>query len=130
MLERAQLEELATKVVDAAFEVHQRLGVGLLESAYELALCHELHLRGIKFEPQALIRIQYKGIVLGSGFRCDILVEDEIILEIKSVDALAAQHEAQLINYLRLSERGLGFLINFNVVMFSKGIKRRVVNLN
>ncbi len=94
-----------------------------------MALCHEFTLRKIRFERQIAVFVEYKGIKLECGFRMDVLVENEIILELKSVEALLPIHDAQLINYLRLSDKRLGFLVNFNVPRIKDGLKRRVNKL-
>src|SRR6476646_5286769 len=107
-MDREQLESLGKQVLDSLYHVHVELGPGLLESAYELALTHELASRGVGFERQKTLPIMYKGVVLESGFRIDMLIEGEIILELKSVDALVPLHDAQLVNYLRLSRKRLG----------------------
>ena len=129
-MDREELERLGKQVIDALFEVPRELGPGLLENAYEMALCHEFNLRKLRFERQKPAPVVYKGITLECGFRNDVLVEDEIVLELKSVEALLPLHDAQLINYLRLSERRLGFLVNFNVPRIKDGIKRRVNKLD
>ena len=95
-----QREELATRIVDSLFEVHNELGPGLLETAYEAALCREFAIRKIRFQKQRAVPVEYKGVMLECGFRIDVFVEDEIILELKSVDGLLPIHEAQVINYL------------------------------
>jgi GxxExxY protein len=128
-MERNELESLAKQVLDSLFEVHSELGPGLLESAYEMALSHELVVRRLRFERQKPVPVSYKGAALDCSFRVDVLVEDEIILELKSVDALAPLHDAQLVNYLRLSGKRLGFLVNFNVQLLKNGIRRRVNGL-
>jgi GxxExxY protein len=122
-----QLEELATRVLDAAFKVHQALGPGLLESVYEACLCHELHLRGIPFERQVSLPIVYEGLRLESGLRLDVLVDKRLIVELKSVEQLTPLFGSQLLTHLKLSDRRLGLLINFNVTLFKDGL-RRVVN--
>jgi GxxExxY protein len=129
-MEREALEKLAKAVIDSLFEVHRELGPGLLESAYEMALCHEFTLRKIRFERQKPQPVIYKGVTLECGFRIDVLVEDELVLELKSVDALLPLHDAQLINYLRLADKRIGFLINFNVPRIKDGIRRRVNKLD
>ena len=121
-MNRHELDELATRVLDAAFEVHRALGPGLLENAYEMALCHELTLRGIRFERQKELAVIYKGVRLDCGYRLDVIVEGEIILELKSCEQLVPIHDATLLNYLILSERQLGYLINFNVRLLKNGI--------
>ncbi|MEO7318745.1 MAG: GxxExxY protein [Chthoniobacteraceae bacterium] len=129
-MNREELEKLGKEVLDSLFEVHRELGPGLLENAYEMALCHEFHLRKLRFERQKPVPVVYKGITLECGFRIDVLVEDEIVLELKSVEALLPIHDAQLINYLRLSDKRIGFLINFNVPRLKDGLRRRVNKLD
>ena len=117
---------LSREVIGAAIEVHKALGPGLLESAYEECLCQELKIRGIPFERQVELPIEYKGIKLSAGYRMDIVADNLLVLELKSVENLLTIHEAQLITYLRLSKIWLGLLINFNVPILKEGIKRRV----
>ena len=119
--------EVTGSVLGAAFEVHTLLGPGLLESAYQHALAHELLLRGVRFESQVMIPLRYKNATLESTLRIDLLVAGEVIVEIKSVAALADIHQAQLLTYLRLTGMSTGLLINFNVVSLKQGIKR-VIN--
>lgn len=114
-------DEIARRVIGAAIEVHTRLGPGLLESVYEACLCHELHKRGIGFERQVSIPIVYDGL------RLDMIVEGEVIVELKSVDALTPLHTAQLLTYLKLTGKRLGLLLNFNVPRLKVGIKRVVL---
>ena len=118
---------IATIIVDAAFKIHKTLGPGLLESVYEAALKHELQKRGLKVLQQLRIPVAYEGLDLGIGFRADLVVNDKVVIEIKSIEALAAVHSKQLATYLRLMDRRLGLLINFNVELIRNGI-RRVVN--
>ena len=118
---------LSGDVIGAAIEVHRVLGPGLLESAYELALERELILRGHSVERQKPVSLEYKGTALGDGFRIDLLVDDELIVEVKAVDGLLPIHEAQLLTYLRLTAIRLGLLINFNEKTLKEGVKR-VVN--
>jgi GxxExxY protein len=120
-------ERLATQIVDAAVKVHKALGPGLLESVYEICLCHELSIRGILFQRQLDLPIFYEGIRLESGLRIDILVDNCVILEIKTVEKLAPIHDAQLLTYLKLTNQRLGFLLNFNVPIMKHGIKRLVL---
>ena len=122
-----ELDALARQVVDAAFTVHKTLGPGLLESAYEVCLGIELNRRGINFESQLPLSIVYDDITVESAFRLDILVEDRLIVELKAVERLLPIHEAQLLTYLRLSQRRLGLLINFNTPLIKDGIKRLVL---
>jgi GxxExxY protein len=116
--------ELTRQIIGAAIEVHKLLGPGLLESAYEDCLCHELALRGIHFEKQKPIPLVYKGTKLECGFRLDLLVEGEVVVELKSVDGLGPIHEAIILTYLRLSGRSIGLLINFNVPVLKDGVRR------
>ena len=107
--------------------VHRELGPGLLESTYERCLAHELHLKNIDFRRQHPLPVLYKGIQLDCGYRVDVLVEDQIILELKSVDELKGIHEAQLLAYMKLAEIKQGFLINFNVRRLKEGLKSFVL---
>ena len=116
-------------MVDAAYKVHVALGPGLLESAYEAALVFELHRRGLSTARQVLVPIFYESTLIESGFRADLIVQDSVIVEIKSVEAISAVHKKQLLTYLRLSGRRLGLLINFNVRLIKDGITRIVDNL-
>jgi GxxExxY protein len=118
---------LTEAVLAAAFEVHSRMGPGLLESVYEECLCHELHLRRIPFTRQVPIPIEYKGIKLDGNLLLDILIDDAVVLELKSVESILPVHEAQLITYLKLSNKKVGLLINFNVDSLKDGILRRVL---
>lgn len=120
--------ELSQQILNAAFEVHRELGAGLLESAYEVALCHELQSQGIAFQRQVEVPVHYKGIALGTAYRLDVLVENLVVVELKSVTQIERIHEAQLLSYLRLSDKWLGLLINFNVPLLKQGIKRIVNN--
>jgi GxxExxY protein len=111
-------------IIGAAIEVHKVLGPGLLESAYEECLCHELALRGVRHERQVPLPLVYKGRKLDCGYRLDVVVDDAIVLELKSVERIEPIHLAQVLTYLRLTGRRLGLLINFNVVVLTSGIKR------
>lgn len=122
------LDEIGKQIVDAAFEVHKALGPGLLESAYESCLKYELTLRGIKYVSQKEIPHIYKGVRVDIGYRLDLLVEDAVIVEIKSIERLTDLNLAQIISYLKLKDLRLGYLINFNVKYFKNGIKRVVNN--
>ncbi|MCK5428419.1 MAG: GxxExxY protein [Anaerolineales bacterium] len=117
---------LSHELIGSAIEVHKILGPGLLESAYEACLCHELKLRSIPFERQVELPIEYKGLKLSAGYRMDIVVDGKLVLELKSVEKLMPIHEAQMLTYLRLSKIWLGLLINFNVPILKQGIKRLV----
>ena len=129
MKSREELEAIATQVVDAALCVHRELGPGLLESAYEMALCRELSLRGIRFERQKAMPVNYKGPALDCGYRLDVLVDDAIVIELEAVNELAPIHEAQIFTYLKLAGCHIGFLINFNSRLLKHGLKRIVHNL-
>ena len=120
-------DPLTEAVIGAAIEVHRILGPGLLESIYQRALCHELGLRGIRHVPQQRLPVTYKGVELGDDLRMDILVEDQLVVELKAIDELLPIHEAQLLTYLRLSGHHTGLLLNFNVRLLKDGIKRRVL---
>jgi GxxExxY protein len=128
-LTTTELNQISGQIVDAAMKVHSALGPGLLESAYEVCLVHELGRRGLHVETQVPLPIHYEGLNLAVGYRIDIVVEQAVIVELKSVDKIAPIHEAQLLSYLRLSHRRLGLLINFNVLHLKDGIKRMVLNL-
>jgi GxxExxY protein len=119
--------DVTDAVLGAAVEVHRALGPGLLESAYESCLAHELSLRGARFRRQLELPVEYKGQRIDCGFRIDLLVEDEVVVELKSVEAVLPVHEAQLMTYMKLAEKRVGLLINFNVPMLREGIVRRVL---
>jgi len=121
--------EISKKVIGAAIEVHRHLGPGLLESAYEAALLKELQLQRIKALHQVELPVEYKGIKCDIGYRIDLLVEDKVIIELKSVKSLDEVHMAQILTYLKLVDKRLGLLINFNVTVLKDGIKRVVNNL-
>lgn len=121
--------EIATVIVDAAFKIHKTLGPGLLESVYEAALKYELQKRGLKVLQQLGIPLAYEGLDLGIAFRADLVVGDKVVIEIKSIEALAGVHAKQLATYLRLMDLRLGLLINFNVELIRDGIRRVVSRL-
>jgi GxxExxY protein len=127
-MDKEQFEYLANQISQAALEVHKTLGPGLLESVYEFALLKELQLRNIVVQYQVKVSLVYKGYETGKEFFIDILVENEIVIEVKSVDALHPVHQAQLLSYLKLSDKRMGFLINFNVAIIKDGFKRMVNN--
>lgn len=118
------LDSLAREVVDSAFQVHRALGPGLLETVYEQCLTRELAKRGMEVKRQVSVPVVYDGEVIDTAFRLDLLVADEIVVEIKSVEKVAPVHKAQLLTYLKLSGKRLGFLINFNVPLIRDGISR------
>jgi GxxExxY protein len=121
-------EELTEKVIGAAIEVHRALGPGLLESAYEECLCRELDLRGLTFQRQVPLPVEYKGVKLDCGYRLDLVVQDLVVLELKCVDHILPVHEAQLLTYLKLTGKHVGMIINFNVsVLVRGGIVRKVL---
>jgi len=119
-----EFEDLTSKVISAAIEVHKALGPGLLESAYEGCLCRELDLRGMDYERQKDLPVEYKGVKLNCGYRLDIVVAGKLIVELKACDALKPIHEAQLLTYLKLTGLKIGLLINFNVPFLKMGIRR------
>jgi GxxExxY protein len=121
-----QENDISGKIIGAAIEVHKKLGPGLLESAYEECLCCEMQLRGIEFKRQVPLSLNYKGIVLDCGYRLDLLVEDKVIVELKSIEGLEPIHEAQMLTYLKLRNAWLGLIINFNVIMLKDGVRRLV----
>jgi GxxExxY protein len=121
------VEATARDVVDAAIAVHRVLGPGLLESAYEACLAHELEKRGHSVLRQVALPLVYDTIKLEAGYRIDLIVDGGVIVEVKAVETIAPVHEAQLLTYLRLSNRRLGFLINFNVALLKQGIKRMIL---
>jgi GxxExxY protein len=116
-------------VVDAAYQVHTKLGPGLLESVYEVVLAHEVEKRGLAIDRQVSIPIQYEGLTFDEGFRADMVVEDSVILELKSVESVASVHKKQLLTYLRLADKKLGLLLNFGAPLIKKGIFRIVKGL-
>lgn len=122
-------DSLSKEIIGAAIEVHRHLGPGLLESAYERCLCRELSVRGIAFQQQLPLPVRYKGELLDCGYRLDLVVDRQVIVELKAVDALESIHNAQLLTYLKLSGCRLGLLLNFNVPVLKRGIKRIVNNL-
>ncbi len=122
-----EFDDLSNRVIGCAIEVHRHLGPGLLESAYEQCLAHELSRNNIGFEPQLAQPVRYKDILLDCGYRLDVLVENQIIIELKSVERLLGIHEAQLLTYMKLAEIKIGLLMNFNVTKLKEGIKRFVL---
>ena len=121
-----EINELSSKIIGAAIEVHKALGPGLLESAYEECLCHELSLQGLRLERQKPLPIIYKGKQLDCGYRLDVVVENKIIIELKACEKIEPIHRAQLLTYLKLSNLNLGLLLNFNVPVLRDGIFRLV----
>ena len=123
----SETDRIAKKVVDAAFKVHLTLGPGLLESVYEICLAHELSKRGLKFQTQVAFPIAYDGLLLDAGLRIDLLVENQLVVELKAVEAMQPVFEAQLLTYLKLTKMRLGLLINFNVPKIKDGIRRIIL---
>lgn len=128
-LSKDTLNELGTQIVDSCYEVHHELGPGLLESVYVIALTKELEMRGFKVRKNVPIRLYYKGHDTGKEFEMDVLVEDEIIIEAKSKEQMLPVFTAQLISHLKLTDKRLGYLVNFNVKSLKDGIKRIVNGL-
>ncbi len=124
---RNQFDHLSNRVLGCAIEVHRFLGPGLMESTYERCLSHELRLEGIHCESQVSLPIEYKGMRLDSGLRIDLLVENRMVLELKSVETLSTIHEAQILTYMRLGKIPIGLLVNFNVTLLKNGIRRFVL---
>jgi GxxExxY protein len=122
--DRMTENEIARQIVDAAYKIHTRLGPGLLESVYEAVLVYELRKRGLRVVAQQAIALTYEGVTLDVGFRADIIVEDKVIVELKSVEQVAPVHKKQLITYLRLANKRLGLLINFGEELIKNGITR------
>lgn len=125
-----QINQITEAIIGAAIEVHKELGPGLLESAYEECLCHELGLRKVRFEQQRELPVRYKGMHLDCGYRLDLVVEKLVVVEIKAVEELAPIHDAQLLTYLRLGGWHAGLLLNFNVPVLKDGIRRKVLGLD
>ena len=122
-----KFDVLSNKIIGCAIEVHKALGPGLLESAYEQSLAHEMSLSGILFRLQHPLPVHYKGVRLECGYRVDMLVEDKVVIELKSVERINNIHQAQLLTYMKLSKTGIGLLMNFNVLKMKDGIKRMVL---
>jgi GxxExxY protein len=120
------LAELTRPIIGAAIEVHRALGPRLMESAYEGCLCHELHLRNIAFRRQVSVPVSYKGIKLDCNYRVDVIAND-VIIELKAVESILPVHEAQLLTYMKLLNKKVGLLLNFNVPVLKDGIRRRVL---
>jgi len=124
---KKKFTDLSHRVIGSAIEVHRHLGPGLLESTYQQCLARELHLSGIPFKLEYPLPVEYKGLHLDCGYRIDVLIEDAIILELKSVNQLKPIHEAQLLTYMKLTHIKQGFLINFNVEILKNGLKSFVL---
>jgi GxxExxY protein len=120
-------EVVATEIVDATYTVHKALGPGLLEKIYEVCFCHELTKRDLSYQRQVDIPVEYDGITFDEGLRLDVIIEELIICEIKAVDKMNPVWEAQLLSYLKLTGKRIGFLINFNVPLIKNGVKRIIL---
>lgn len=122
-----EFDKLSNKVIGCAIEVHRALGPGLLESTYEQCLARELSMQNISFELQSALPVLYKGLRLDCGYRVDLLIEKQLIIELKTVEKLLPIHEAQILTYMKLANISIGLLINFNAVLLKDGIKRFVL---
>lgn len=122
-----EFDELSKRVIGCALEVHKHLGPGLLESTYEQCMAHELSLAGIAFKIQPALPVEYKGLKLDCGYRIDLLIEEKLIVELKSVAELLPIHQAQLLTYMKLARIPIGLLINFNVTRLKDGLRRFVL---
>jgi GxxExxY protein len=122
-----EFDSLSNRVIGCAIEVHRVLGPGLLESTYEQCLAHELRLAGIKFQLEVALPVEYKGICLDCGYRIDLIIEEKLIVELKSVENIMPIHEAQLLTYMKLAKIPTGLLINFNSKLLRDGIRRFVL---
>jgi GxxExxY protein len=125
--ERALANGLSNQIIGAAIEVHRHLGPGLLESAYRACLARELEVREIPFLQEVYLPLEYKGVLIEKAYRLDLFVAGTVVIELKALEKIEPIHEAQLLTYLRLTERWLGLLINFNVPVLKNGIKRMVL---
>lgn len=121
-----EINQITEKIIGCAIEVHKRLGPGLLESAYEECLAYELNSIGLNINRQVAVPVVYKDIKLECGYRIDVLVENSVIIELKSIEAFAPVHEAQILTYMKFANKTIGLLINFNVTLLKNGIKRYV----
>jgi len=124
--ERAYLDSLTDRILGAAIYVHKQLGPGLLESTYETCLEYELNKRGFRVERQKALPVRYDNIILDQGYRIDLIVDDKVIVELKAVEAITDVHVAQVLTYLKLSGLKVGLLLNFNVALLKKGMRRLV----
>ncbi len=120
-------ERIGKEIVDCAYKVHSNIGPGLLEKIYETCFCHELSKKGLKFSSQVSVPIKYDGLIFNEGFRIDVLIEDKVICELKAVNEMNPVYESQVLTYLKLTNKRLGFLINFNVPLIKNGIKRIIL---
>lgn len=126
---RERLNALTEGIIGAAIEVHRELGPGLLESAYQTAMAHELKLRGLPFKEQLVVPVRYKGVDLQHAFRVDLLVDRSVVVDLKALDTIAPVHHAQVLSYLRMLQLPLGLLISFHVPALKAGVKRIVNEL-
>ncbi len=126
MGEMERLNALSEKIIGLAIEVHRHLGPGLLESTYQKCLCYELEKNGLAFEQEVYVSIDYKALRIDKAYRADVIVENSIVLEIKAVEHVLPIHEAQLLTYLKLDKKRLGFIFNFNVMLLKDGIIRKI----
>lgn len=122
-----EVEKIGKEIVDCAYKVHFNLSPGLLEKIYETCFCHELSKKGLKFSSQVSVPIKYDGLIFNEGFRIDVLVEEKVICEIKAVNEMNPVYEAQVLTYLKLTNKRLGFFINFKVPLIKNGIKRIIL---
>jgi GxxExxY protein len=125
-----KINQISQEIIGAAITVHRALGPGLLESAYQECLCQELNVRGIPFQRELPLSVKYKGVRVACGYRLDLLVAKSVVVEVKSVDAIAPVHEAQLLTYLRLGGWKVGLLMNFNVAVLKQGIRRKILDFD
>jgi GxxExxY protein len=123
-----ELNALGTKVLDAAYNVHRRLGPGLLEHAYQIAMCKELTKMGLKVQSEVYIPITYDDLIIDNAYKIDILVEDQIVVELKTVEKFSPVHYRQIRTYLKFSNNQLGYLLNFNTVLMTEGIDRQIMS--
>jgi GxxExxY protein len=123
-MDDARLNQISYQIIQSAIQVHRALGPGLLESVYRSCLTHEIRTRGFTVVSEGPVAVRYKDLLLDGGYRLDLLVEDALIVEVKSVETILPVHHAQLLSYLRLTKKRLGLLINFNVPVLYKGVKR------
>jgi GxxExxY protein len=126
-VQKLRYEDLTKEIIGAAIEVHKAVGPGLLEGVYEECLCHELKLRNLSFERQLIVPVTYKSVTLDCGYRLDLLIKSTVIVELKSVERIHPIFEAQLLTYMRMLQKPVGLLINFNVPILRSGIVRKVL---
>ena len=122
------VNKVTENIIGASIEVHRALGPGLLESAYEECLCYELEQRGIQFDRQYNLPIIYKGVNIDCGYRIDLLIENQVVVELKAIERLLPLHDAQLLSYLKPGDWKVGLLINFNVPVLKQGVRRKIID--